>query len=72
MKYAIIDTIKNGDSFENIFDTEAEAIKAADKEWNHLSNYDKHRRLTYAVVFAELDEDECVDMNTAVFVKQYK
>lgn len=72
MKYAIIDMINNGDSFESIYEHEAEAINAADREWARMSDHDKNRRLTYAVVYAEVDEDGCVDMNTASVVKSYK
>lgn len=72
MKYAIIDVIKNGDSFEDVFETESEALKAAEREWGRLSAHDKNRREWYAVVSAELDEDECIDLNTAVEIKRYK
>lgn len=72
MKYAIIDIINNGDSFENIYEHEAEAINAADREWARMSDCDKNRRLSYAVVYAEVDEDECIDLNTATVVKSYK
>lgn len=72
MKYAIIDMINNGDSFESIYEHEAEAINAADREWARMSNFDKNRRLTFTVVRAEADEYGCVDMNTAIVVKSFK
>ena len=70
-KYAVIDW-KNGDQFEDIFDTEQEAIAKADREWGNMTQHDKNRREFYAVMYGELDEDGCFDMNTATTVKQYK
>lgn len=64
--------IKDGDSFEDVFDTEADAIKRADHEWDIMSNHDKNRRSFFAVMCGELDEDECFDLNTAEMVKGYK
>ena len=70
-KYAVIDWT-NGDQFEDIFDTEQEAIEQADREWGNMTQHDKNRRGFYAVMVGEIDEDECFDMNTAVVVKQYR
>lgn len=71
-KYVVIDMLKDGDWFENVFDTEEQAVRQADKEWNHLTAFDKHRRLTFAVMVGELDKCECLDFNTAEVVKSYK
>ena len=70
-KYAVIDWT-TGDSFETIFDTEQEAIKRADYEWDIMSDHDKERREYFAVMCGDLDEDDCFDMNTASEVKVYK
>ena len=71
-KYAVIDMIKNGDSFENIFETEQEALKRADYEWDIMSDHDKNRREYFAVMCGELDDEECFDLNTAIAVKTYR
>ena len=72
MKYAIITEIKNGDSFEAIFDTEKEAVARADYEWGIMSDHDKKRREFCAVMEGEVDEDGCFDMDSARIVKEYK
>ena len=71
-KYAIIDQIKNGDQFEETFDTEAEAVNRSGSEWDRMSEHDKKRREWYAVVECELNEDGCADLNTATIIKVYK
>lgn len=72
MKYAIVDMIRGGDCFEEVFDTQESAISKAEYEWGIMSEYDKKRREWYAVVETELDEDGCVDLDTAKVIKQYK
>ena len=73
MKFAIIDQIKNGDSFEEIFNTEAEAITKADYEWSRMTQHDKDRRECYCVATVELDEDGCVDYTIGYTpTKEYK
>lgn len=72
MKYAIIDAIENGDRYEKIFDTEAAAVAAADREWAHLSAYNQRRREFFAVMAGELDEDGCFEVFTARVVKLYE
>lgn len=71
-KFAVIDQIKNGDQFETLFDTPEAAIAGAEKEWNHLSTHDKNRREAFFVVECELDEDGCVDLNTADVIHTIK
>lgn len=70
--YAIIDQLKNGDQFENHFNTAEEALRHAECEWARMSDYDKNRREYYWVVCADLDDDDCIDMNTATIVKEFK
>ena len=71
--YAIIEQIKLGDYFEVILDaeTEADAIRDGDKEWNHLSAYDRNRREFFAVMYGEVDEEGCFDINSADIVKEW-
>lgn len=72
MVYAICDWIKNGDEFDKVFETGKEALSHAERVWDHMTDYDKKRRSYYAVVTVELDDDGCIDMNTAVELKVYK
>lgn len=73
MKYAIIDQIKNGDWFDELFDTEEQAIRKADHEWNVMTLYDKNRRETYCVAQVKLDDDGCVDYAIGFTpIKEYK
>ena len=70
-KYAVIDW-KNGDRFEDIFDTEQEALNAAEYQWNHLTEKEHQDREFFAVMRGDLDEDGCFDLDTALLVKSYK
>lgn len=72
MTYAIIDRIKDGDSYEQLFATYVEARDKADAEWSRLSEHDKRRREYYAVMSGELDEDGCFDLNTAKELTAYR
>lgn len=71
MKYAIIDQTK-GDWFEDVFNTEADAIARADYEWGIMAKSDKERREGYYVASCEVDEDGCVDYDTVQPIKVYK
>ena len=72
MKFAIIDQIKNGDCFEELFDTKEKAIQKATIDWNRMSDHDKSRREYFAVFAGDVDEEGCFDINTAAIVKDYK
>ena len=72
MKYAIITEIENGDSFEDIFETEEKALARADYEWDIMTIHDKNRRQFCAVMKGEVDEDGCFDLNTATIIKRYR
>jgi hypothetical protein len=65
--------IRIGDSFEEIFETEKEAVKSADSEWNHLNEFDKKRRERYCVAEVTIDEDGLIDYNESFrIVKSYR
>lgn len=66
MKYAVIDMIKGGDLFEEIYDTFEKAKSKYEAEWEHLSNYDKKRREYFALGSCELDENGCIDYNNFI------
>lgn len=67
MKYYIID-VKNGDQFEEEFNTKAEAISRADTEWNSFTDYDKDKRSAFYILECE-DIEETFDGD---IVKSYK
>lgn len=72
-KYAVIDQT-NGDWFEEFYETEKEAL-AKGEYWNHLSDYDKERRVAFrvAVVEVEYDEDgDYVGYEEFETLKEYK
>lgn len=50
MKYVILDQIKDGDLFTLECDDKDEALKAAERGWNNLSDHDKGRREFYMVL----------------------
>ena len=70
-KYALIDC-KNGDMFEDIFETEQDALKAADNQWSHLTARERKEREMFEVMYGEIDEDGCFDLNTSTTIKSYK
>lgn len=70
-KYAIIDMKKNGDCFEEIFDTRKEAVNRAKYEWSLLTPNEKKRREFFAVMFGEIDDDECFNVCTATTIKEF-
>ncbi len=72
-KFALIEMRKNADSFEKVFDTEAEAIAYAERKWDvYLTNSEKKLLEVFAVMAGELDEDECFDINSAELIREWK
>ena len=49
MKYIVMD-YKGGDLFTEEFDSEEEAIVAAEYGWNHLTDKEKQKRESYFVL----------------------
>lgn len=70
-RYFVVDW-KSGDSFEEAFETKSDAINRADYEWNCLTKKEKEQREMFCVMYAEIDEDGCIDYNTAEMVQNYK
>ena len=70
MKYAVIDQTK-GDWFEEVFDTEAEAVSRADYEWHNMTDRDKSRRIEFYVASCSVDEYGCVNYDTIQLIKEY-
>lgn len=73
-RFAIYDSIKNGDSFDHFInaETEKEAILAAEGEWCAMSGYDQGRRSEFFLAICDEDDDGCPDWNTAVVVRSFK
>ena len=51
--------------------SETEAIKAADAEWTHMTNFDQHRRSAYYVAEVEIDTNDTITAEIRI-VKTYK
>lgn len=60
MKYVIVDQTKH-DMFIEEFETREEAIKAATKEWNHMSAFDQKHREAYYVLESHNPDEEAED-----------
>lgn len=71
MKYILIDTV-NGDMFNEEFDSKDEALKAADSEWNHLSEYDKNRRDEFYVLESVNPDEDAENHFDGDVIKTYK
>lgn len=50
MKFIIVDQERNGDMFNQEFDSKEKAIKKAESDWKALSDYDKKRRESFYVL----------------------
>lgn len=72
MKYVVMDQIKNGDIFTEEFETEAEAIEAAEAEWNHLSKYDKKHRESFFVLESANPDEEAGNHLDGDVVRRWK
>ena len=71
MRYLVIDELKNEMYIEE-FETETEAIKKADAEFNSLTPGDKKRRVAFYVLESVDPDPESVDHFDGDFVKIYK
>lgn len=70
-KYAVI-TMTTGDQFEELLDTEQEAIRSAARDWSvMLTKHDKARITDFYVAEVELDEDGCISLDSATVLKTY-
>ena len=71
MRYLVIDELKN-EMYVEEFETEIEAIKKADEEFNSLTSDDKERRVAFYVLESVDPDPESVDHFDGDFVKIYK
>ena len=70
-KYVVVDW-RNGESFEDSFDTKEEALKIGERWWGLLTEGEKKSRDFFAVMCGEVDEDGCLIFDTATVIKSYK
>ena len=54
-KFAILDVLKNGDTFGTICDTIDNVFREADKWWNRLTESEQYQRETFVVLCIDLD-----------------
>lgn len=71
MKYLVIDERKN-EIFAEEFETETEAIKKADAEFNSLTPGDKKRVVAFYVLESVDPDPESVDHFDGDIIKSYK
>ena len=71
MRYLVIDELKN-EMYVEEFETEIEAIKKADAEFDSLTPGDKKRRVAFYVLESVDPDPESVDHFDGDFVKIYK
>lgn len=71
MKYIVMD-YKSGELFTEEFATEAEAIEAAEAEWNNLSEHDKAKRDEYFVLESINPDEEAENHLDGDIVKRWK
>ena len=59
MKYIVMDEHRDGtgDLFNTEHETLAEAVKAADRQWNQLTEQEQKERTVYVLESANPDED---------------
>ena len=70
-KFAIIDNLADGDWFDEMYDTEEEAVAAAEQEWKDLSAFDKNRRHSFYVAEVEINDDGEIERECRI-VKTFK
>ena len=71
MRYLVIDELKN-EMYVEEFETEIEAIKKADEEFNSLTPGDKKRRVAFYVLESVDPDPESVDHFDGDIIKSYK
>lgn len=59
--YAVIDC-RADEWFEDFYETEAEAISAGERDWDHLTYHDQLRRTAFYVASVKVTYDENGDM----------
>ena len=71
MKYIVMD-YKSGELFTEEFDSEEEAIVAAEYDWEHLSEYDKAQRESFIVLESINPDEEAENHLDGNIVKRWK
>ena len=70
MRYVLMDW-KNGDLFDEEFDTAEAALEKGEEEWSRLTEYDKKLRSAFYVMETEYDAD-CEKAHDGTVVKRWK
>ena len=70
MKYIVIEG-KNGDLFTKEFATEAEALEAAERDWNALSDYDKEHCDEFTVIESANPDEDAPDHLDGNVIKEF-
>lgn len=71
MKHIVMD-YRDGELFTEEFETEAEAIEAAEAEWNHLSESDKKHRESFTVLKSINPDEEAENHLDGDIVRRWK
>ena len=69
--YILMDC-KGGDIFTETFDNEADAIKAGESKWNHLTEHDKKYRSAFYVLRSIADDIDAENSFDGDVVKEWK
>lgn len=70
MKYIIIDQTKT-DLFTKEFDTEEEAVKNADRDFEHMTSSDKRQRIAFYVLKSENADESAENHLDGDVIKDY-
>lgn len=70
MKYVVVDERKN-DMFTKEFDTEIEARKEADRQWDAMSEYDKKQCEAFYILESDDPDVDAPNHLDGWYVKQY-
>ena len=69
--YILMDC-NGGDIFTETFDNEADAVKAGDYEWEHLTELDKKKRSAFYVLRSVADDIDAENSFDGDVVKEWK
>ena len=74
MRYVLIDdcTSKRASIFDQIFNTEQEAVEFAKAEWQAIADHNKAERDAYYVASCTLDEDGEIDWESIEPIVEFK
>lgn len=71
-RFILFRSILHGDEFWDEYQTEEEAIKAGDKAWDRMSDYDKKRTFEMCVIKSANPDPDAVDHMDGTIIKRWK